>query len=65
MLLIKPVLLFLTALVTFIPLGQSYADQDLLASEEAFKFDASLSKEGVIEAVWEIAPGYYVYKDNH
>ena len=60
---IKPVFLFLAALATFMPLNQSYSAEDLLSSEEAFKFDATLSEQGVIEAVWEIAPGYYVYKD--
>ena len=60
---IKPVLLILAALTAFMPLSQSYSDQDLLASEDAFKFEASLSERGVVEAVWEIAPGYYIYKD--
>ena len=63
MLLIKPVLLILTVLTAFMPLSQSYSDQNLLPSEDAFKFEASLAEQGVVEAVWELAPGYYVYKD--
>ena len=38
-------------------------DADLLPSEDAFRFSAQLVGEEGIQARWEIAEGYYMYRD--
>ena len=37
--------------------------QDLLPEEEAFKLNASILGENRVLVNWEIAEGYYLYKD--
>lgn len=39
------------------------SDDDLLPADEAFKPSLKLVEPGVIEARWEIAEGYYLYRD--
>ncbi len=55
----------LAALALFLP-GFSAAqsgDEELLPQEQAFAFSASLLPDNRLEALWKIAPGYYMYRD--
>jgi len=36
---------------------------DLLPAEQAFQFFASVNESGTLKVSWEIAPGYYLYRD--
>ncbi len=53
-------LLPLSLLLT--PATAQQADE-LLEPEQAFAFSATLASPAAIEAVWTIAPGYYMYRD--
>ena len=53
--------LFLT-LLFFSRLGYG-ATPELLEATEAFKLSARAAGEGAIEVVYQIAPGYYLYRD--
>jgi len=35
----------------------------LLPAEQAFRFFAALNESGTIKVTWEMAPGYYLYRD--
>ncbi|MBX2868220.1 MAG: protein-disulfide reductase DsbD [Acidiferrobacterales bacterium] len=53
------------AILLLLPLGvlaQSGAEE-LLPEDEAFAFSATLLPDNQLEAVWTIAPGYYMYRD--
>ena len=57
---------FLVAIFLSLTLYSSgaVAQQDeLLSPERAFAFSANITRPGVIEAVWTIADGYYMYRD--
>ncbi|MGV3654158.1 MAG: protein-disulfide reductase DsbD domain-containing protein, partial [Noviherbaspirillum sp.] len=41
----------------------SYAGADYLAPEQAFRFSASMVDAGTAEIGYEIAPGYYMYRE--
>ena len=41
----------------------AHADEDLLEPEKAFQYSARLVDEHHVEAVFQIASGYYLYKD--
>ncbi|KAA0875882.1 protein-disulfide reductase DsbD [Nitrincola tapanii] len=44
--------------------GSSARQDGPLPVEEAFKFDAELSEEGVVKLYWQISEGYYLYRDH-
>ena len=58
---LKRILLFLSCLLvlTASPLHA----QEPLAPEQAFRFSARVLDETTLEARWEIAPAYYMYRD--
>jgi thiol:disulfide interchange protein DsbD len=45
-----------------VPQGGQGNNDDLLAADDAFRFDAMVSEPGIITAHWEIAKGYYLYR---
>lgn len=53
---------FLLALVLLFS-GFAHADDDLLEPEKAFRYNAKLVEPGQIEAQFQIADGYYLYRD--
>lgn len=57
----RKLLCFLLLLVT----TQAYAlkQEDLLPPDEAFKFKAEVVSPDKLKATWEIAEGYYLYRD--
>ena len=54
-----PMLLFCAQAQAFTP----FEDDELLPAEEAFGFSAAPHDDGSIEVQWEIAEGYYMYRD--
>ncbi|MBI5890641.1 MAG: protein-disulfide reductase DsbD N-terminal domain-containing protein [Nitrosomonadales bacterium] len=57
--LILPAMLAALAL----PLNASGADADLLSPDKAFRLSAQLAKAGEIVVRYDVAPGYYLYRD--
>jgi len=53
---------FLLALVLLLS-GYVYAEQDLLEPEKAFIYSAKQIEPGKVEARFQIAPNYYLYRD--
>jgi thioredoxin:protein disulfide reductase len=53
---------FLLALVLLLS-GYAHADEELLEPEKAFRYSAKLLEAGKLEARFEIANGYYLYRD--
>ena len=49
-------------LVGFVPTSALAQDDELLEPEKAFAFSAALRDATTIEAIWDIAPDYYMYK---
>lgn len=56
---LKSILLSLLAFLSVLP---AHAEEPLLP-EQAFRFSARMLDAQHIEARWEIAPGYYMYRD--
>src|SRR5687767_7563705 len=54
--------LFLTLLVVLSGLAHS-AEPELLEPDKAFRFEARLKDARSIEVTYQIAPGYYLYRD--
>lgn len=44
-------------------LGQAHADPKLLPAQEAFRFSARALDDRTLEARFEVADGYYLYRD--
>ena len=38
-------------------------EQDLLSPDEAFRFSADVVDPGTLRVTWDIADGYYLYRD--
>ena len=53
---------FLFALVLLLS-GYAHADEELLDPEKAFRYSAKLLEPGKLEARFQIADGYYLYRD--
>ncbi len=53
---------FLLALVLLLS-GYAHADEELLDPEKAFRYSAKLLEPGKVEARFQIAEGYYLYRD--
>jgi thiol:disulfide interchange protein DsbD len=53
---------FLFALVLLLS-AYAHAEEDLLEPEKAFRYSARLIEPGKIEARFQIANGYYLYRD--
>ncbi len=60
MMLLRCVVGMLVLLATAIP---SYADDEFLDPEQAFRFSAQLKPSGLLEVRYLIADGYYMYRD--
>jgi thiol:disulfide interchange protein DsbD len=56
-------LVFLLALLFQLPAFSATASQDLLPEEQAFVFTATLATPTRIVTGWDIADGYYIYRD--
>ena len=54
---------FLFVLLLALPWFGHAAEPDLLAPEKAFRFAARLARADAIEVRFQIAPGYYMYRD--
>jgi thioredoxin:protein disulfide reductase len=54
---------FFIALIYLFSLAAGAAEPDLLEPEKAFRFSARLVDPGQVEVHYEIAPGYYMYRD--
>lgn len=53
-----------TGLIVFVPaLWAASSEPDLLDAEQAFRFSATLKGNKTIEISYQIAPGYYMYRD--
>jgi thiol:disulfide interchange protein DsbD len=57
-----PILRLLLLLVALLPLSARAAD-DFLEPERAFRFSARAADAGVVEVGFDIAPGYYMYRE--
>ncbi len=62
--------LFLSFLLCFLPTGQAKSplgerlfQEELLPAEEAFRFTAEVESQNSICLSWQIADGYYLYRD--
>ena len=44
-------------------LDQLVPSRELLPAEKAFKFSARLLNRSAVELSWQIAPGYYLYRE--
>ena len=57
--------LFAVLLALAIPTAHALdvMEQDLLAPDQAFRFSADVASPGTIRATWDIADGYYLYRD--
>ena len=53
---------FLLALVLLLT-GYAHADEELLEPEKAFRYSARLAEPGAAEVRFQIADGYYLYRD--
>ncbi len=53
---------FLFALVLLLS-GFAHADEELLEPEKAFRYSAKLLEPGVVEARFQVADGYYLYRN--
>jgi thioredoxin:protein disulfide reductase len=51
-------------LATIFLFSAGAAAQDLLDAQQAFRLSARLKSPTVVELKYEIAPGYYMYRDN-
>ena len=51
------------ALITFVLPGSVCAEQDYLQPEAAFRFSARMSDPTTIEVRYQIAEGYYLYRE--
>lgn len=59
---LRPLLTLLLLLV--LPGGVADAQEEqLLEPEKAFAFNAEMTEDGLVEATWEIADDYYMYRD--
>ncbi len=54
---------FLLVLLLLLPFPGRAAEPDLLPPEKAFQFSARLAAPDVVEVRYQIAPGYYMYRD--
>jgi len=54
-------LLLATAMQTAFALDS--AEQDLLSPDQAFRFSAKVADTGTLRVSWDIADGYYLYRD--
>jgi len=45
------------------PAALAISEDELLTADEAYRFSADEKKPGVIDLDWEVADGYYVYRD--
>ncbi len=56
--------LITAGLIVFVPaLWAASSEPDLLDAEQAFRFSARLKGNKTIEISYQIAPGYYMYRD--
>jgi thiol:disulfide interchange protein DsbD len=53
---------FLLALALLLT-GYAHAEEELLEPEQAFRYSAKLLEAGAVEAHFQIAKGYYLYRD--
>jgi len=58
-----PIARFLLALLLIVPAFARGAEPELLEPDKAFRFAARLVDERSIELSYQIAPGYYMYRD--
>ena len=57
---------FLVLIASILTLSHAFAftsEDTLLPADQAFKFDAEIDPSGQIIATWEVADGYYMYRD--
>jgi thiol:disulfide interchange protein DsbD len=60
----KNIRLFFLLLLTYPLIAQPQPDPELLEPDKAFAFGASAGDDNTIRAEWDIADGYYLYRDH-
>ncbi len=59
----KRSLLLLPVLLAFALCAHAVSEDDLLPADQAFRFHAALADSQMVRAEWDIAHGYYLYRD--